>query len=272
MGRIVVLVSACSVFLVAGWLLVITGGDRSNSNEKLAASVPAVRKVDLSVDKERQSAERLLPQQTDKKIKGINPAATGPVKGRKDDQDVGKRRPVKGGLKGMQKGVQPDRRNVIEDVSLEDFEAPEGKLWIPAAMVGPVNVDGSDPLHDVTVAYCQLDMQAYHEAPWLFAMGVYHQRQSGCLDDKSLVRNYRLSSLAVRNVLWSIYLTVDLSTVVFILSSCVSCSDAADRLCSHNIITWQSCFECSYREWCAFVQCGFVLYKCSICFLGRWGT
>lgn len=107
--------------------------------------------------------------------------------------------PEKAQLKGKRKprGVTVNRRAIIENVTLEDLRAPEGRLWIPAAMVGPVNPDASDPFINVAVAYCQLDMTSYHETPWLFAMGTFHQLHSGCLSDPSLVKTYRLSSLAV---------------------------------------------------------------------------
>lgn len=112
---------------------------------------------------------------------------------------------AKVGLKHLQvkrrrptKGIMVDRKNITEIVTLEDLQAPEGRLWIPAAIVGPVNTGSSEPLYNVLVSYCQLDMKAYHETPWMFAMGTFHQRQSGCYDDKSLVRAYRLSALKVR--------------------------------------------------------------------------
>lgn len=96
------------------------------------------------------------------------------------------------------RGVAVDRKNIVETVELEDLRAPPGRLWIPAAVSGPINRAGDgDPLFNVLVAYCQLDMVAYHESPWLFAMGAFHQRTSGCLDDASLTRTYRLSSLMV---------------------------------------------------------------------------
>lgn len=101
------------------------------------------------------------------------------------------------------RGITVDRKNIVETVEMEDLRAPPGRLWIPAALSGPINRnDGGDPLFNVLVAYCQLDMVAYHQSPWMFAMGAFHQRTSGCLDDPSLTRTYRLSSLKVSGRCW----------------------------------------------------------------------
>ena len=96
------------------------------------------------------------------------------------------------------RGVSVDRSNIVDPITMQDLEAPLGRLWIPAAITGPIEPNKVDPLANVLVAYCQLDMAAYHKSPWMFAMGTFHQRQSGCLDDKSLVRTFRFSSLKVR--------------------------------------------------------------------------
>ena len=169
MPRLTVLVSGCSVFLVAAWLLLVShdAGRTGRSHAPMQRPHAIERLPDYAVSGNRE----LFAQQ------GAVAAAAK--------------------KKQVAKGVTIDRSNVIESVTMEDLRAPEGRLWIPAAVAGPIDLKAPNPIFNVLVAYCQLDMVSYHESPWLFAMGTFHQRTSGCLDDKSLVRTFRLSSLKV---------------------------------------------------------------------------
>ncbi|CAM9374267.1 unnamed protein product [Choristocarpus tenellus] len=96
-------------------------------------------------------------------------------------------------------GVLVDPKNVTESVSLQDLEAPPGKLWLPVS-VGKSNGKRGEgrrgrAFDNILVAYCLMDMDAYHEKPWAFAMGTSLQRRSGCNRNKDLTRTYRLNSL-----------------------------------------------------------------------------
>lgn len=178
MPRLSVLVSGCSVLLVLAWLLLVTGRnvERENDND------PAMLR-----GREHTGNHNNSPSGEGVGL-GIEVQAVGEEASRQ--MQGKKKRPVK--------GVVVNRREIIEHVTLDDLRAPEGRLWIPAAMLGPLSPTSPDPLYNVLVAYCLLDMASYHAKPWLFAMGTFHQKQSGCLSDKTLVRTYRLSHLAVR--------------------------------------------------------------------------
>lgn len=191
MPRLAVLISGCSLCLVASWAFVAI---RQQNEEALAPRPLAKARVSLDVERKideggalaKKNAARL---KADLLLPGGDAGAL----------DHGKKpRPAAKKKKAGVRGVMVDRNNVVETVEMDDLRAPPGRLWIPAAVSGPVNMkDGGDPLFNVLVAYCQLDMKSYHESPWLFAMGPFHQRTSGCLDDESLTRTYRLSSLKV---------------------------------------------------------------------------
>lgn len=171
MRRLVAFVSGCSFFIVASWLLV---GNHDASRVSRSNQFSVVPRRD---NREGDNGVRRVPLPGDEN-RGL---VGGPMAKKK------------AGIRG----VAVDRANVIETVTLEDLQAPQGRLWIPAALSGRIEHNSPNPLFNVLVAYCQLDMAAYHDTPWLFAMGTFHQRQSGCLDDKSLVRTYRLPSLMV---------------------------------------------------------------------------
>lgn len=179
MTRLALFVSACSVFLASIWLLVGrheagVDGKTGSGNQSLANHPPQTFAGQRLHDTRPRDDNNALPPTRD--LQGARPPK---------------------GRSGI-RGISVDRANIVETVTMDDLRAPEGRLWIPAALSGPISKKSPNPLFNVLVAYCQLDMAAYHEAPWLFAMGTFHQRHSGCLDDKSLVRTYRLVSLMVR--------------------------------------------------------------------------
>lgn len=176
MRRISILVSGCSVLFLTGWLVVVATFKQTRlANETFSSP-------DRLVDHGAPAPVRQLPEDVVGQIPAPKEVNFGDLKGKS---------------KMRSRGVVVDRRTVIEDVTLDDLRAPEGRLWIPASMLGPVKPGSVDPFGDVLVAYCLLDMAAYHETPWLFAMGTFHQRQSGCVTDPSLVKTYRLSDLEV---------------------------------------------------------------------------
>lgn len=188
MPRLAVLVSGCSVCLVASWAFVAI----RQQNE---AVTPHPQAVGARISLEDEPA-RIDGQA--KRAARLKDSLKPPDEHREALNVVGKKRPAKAKKRSGVKSVSVDRKNIVETVTMDDLRAPPGRLWIPAALSGPINYkDGSDPLFNVLVAYCQLDMKSYHESPWLFAMGPFHQRTSGCLDDPSLTRTYRLSSLKV---------------------------------------------------------------------------
>lgn len=166
MARLALLVSACSIVLLAGWLLVGNFGE--NVGDKPGGLPPG-------------NGGGVSPKPQRNLFKGVPPIKKSMLPKKKQ----------------IMKGVIVDRNSIVESVSLKDLEAPPGRLWIPASVAGPIDRNKPEPLFNVLVAYCQLDMASYHEKPWEYAMGTFHQRQSGCLDDQSLVRTYRLSSLMV---------------------------------------------------------------------------
>lgn len=171
MPRLTVLVSGCSVFLVAAWLLL--GNYETGRTDRSRAPRQRPRAIERLPDNAISGNRELFIQQQ---------GAASAARAKK---------------KQAPRGVTVDRSNIIETVTMEDLRAPEGRLWIPASVAGPIDLKAPNPIFNVLVAYCQLDMVSYHESPWLFAMGTFHQRTSGCLDDKSLVKTFRLSSLKV---------------------------------------------------------------------------
>lgn len=164
MARLALLVSACSIVLLAGWLIV--GNFGGNVGDE-PGDLPPRNGGGVSPKPQRNLFQPPIKKSMLPKKKQI------------------------------MRGVMVDRSSIVETVSLQDLEAPPGRLWIPASVAGPIDKNKPEPLFNVLVAYCQLDMASYHEKPWEYAMGTFHQRQSGCLDDQSLVRTYRLSSLMV---------------------------------------------------------------------------
>lgn len=191
MPRLAVLISGCSVCLVASWAMVaIHQANQSVAHLPPARGAPVARTVGDAAD-EGARADALGLQARLKQSPRLDK--------RREELERNGRQPPAAKKKRMgARGISVDRKNIVETVGMEDLRAPPGRLWIPAALSGPINNKGGDPLFNVLVAYCQLDMVAYHESPWLFAMGAFHQRTSGCLDDPSLTRTYRLSSLKVR--------------------------------------------------------------------------
>lgn len=171
MPRLAVLVPGCSVFLVTTWLLLVN--NEAGHTDRSRASMQRPRGIERLPENAVSGNRELFVQQ------GAMQVAQAAKK------------------KQAARGVTVDRSNIIETVTMEDLRAPEGRLWIPASVSGPIDLKAPNPIFNVLVAYCQLDMVSYHESPWLFAMGTFHQRTSGCLDDKSLVRTFRLSSLKV---------------------------------------------------------------------------
>lgn len=198
MPRLALLISGCSVFLVLSWALVAIL-QANEAQPPHAAPAPALRAGDRgSLDHIVEAKEKSAKLSARVKLPGRDgPRGEFDKRGGERDRGGGPMSPAKKKKLGM-RGITVDRKNIIETVEMEDLRAPPGRLWIPAALSGPVNTNSPDgPLFNVLVAYCQLDMVAYHESPWLFAMGAFHQRTSGCLDDPSLTRTYRLSSLKV---------------------------------------------------------------------------
>lgn len=192
MPRLTVLVSGCSVFLVAGWLL-LANQEAGRPRVPVQLSGVTERRPDAAVKNGRHlepaaSANRDL----------FNSRGAGGL--RLNSRGIPAPPPKR---KQAARGISVDRSHIIETVTMDDLRAPEGRLWIPAAVSGPIDLKASNPIFNVLVAYCQLDMVSYHESPWLFAMGTFHQRTSGCLDDKSLVRTFRLSSLKVSSPRYS---------------------------------------------------------------------
>lgn len=173
MPRLALLLSGCSAFLVATWLV-------AGNHEASLRATPV----------QQASLHSLHAGHNVANEEGANRDLNEPMRAFQADKGAPKK-------KGPMKGVGVDRANIREDVTLDELQAPEGRMWIPAAIAGPIEHDAPKPLFNVLVAYCQLDMASYHDTPWLFAMGTFHQRHSGCLDDKSLVRTYRLSDLMV---------------------------------------------------------------------------
>lgn len=171
MPRLAPVLSGCSIIIVATWLLL---GNHEASPVHVPAKLPPPGGVDGEHNRVMLMPHVEGPKQLDNKV----------------------RMAPKKKKQGM-RNVIVDRANILEAVSLEDLRAPEGRLWIPAAVSGPIDPKSPNPIFNVLVAYCQLDMVSYHESPWLFAMGTFHQRTSGCLDDKSKVKTFRLSALKV---------------------------------------------------------------------------
>lgn len=192
MPRLAVLISGCSMCLVASWAMVAI----HQANQDLAPPPPVAGVLGDDPAIAKADAVGLQARL------GQSPGSDAR---REELQRTGWLAPAAAAKKKRmgQRGISVDRKNIVETVEMEDLRAPPGRLWIPAALSGPVNRQGGDPLFNVLVAYCQLDMVAYHEAPWMFAMGAFHQRTSGCLDDPSLTRTYRLSSLKVSGCLCS---------------------------------------------------------------------
>ncbi|CAN0085533.1 unnamed protein product, partial [Ectocarpus sp. 8 AP-2014] len=184
MPRLAVLISGCSVFLVLSWAMVAI---RQASQPQFHSSSPTV----LPTAKAQKEGGVGVQKEDAAKLKTRFKAPDGKYLGDRELDRNGKPKKRMGS-----RGISVDRKNIVETVEMDDLRAPPGRLWIPAALSGPINHDSpDDALFNVLVAYCQLDMVAYHESPWLFAMGAFHQRTSGCMDDPSLTRTYRLSSL-----------------------------------------------------------------------------
>ncbi|CAM9123949.1 unnamed protein product [Ectocarpus sp. 12 AP-2014] len=184
MPRLAVLISGCSMFLVLSWAMVAI---RQASQPQFDSSSPTI----LPAAKGQKEGGVGVQREDAAKLKTRFKAPEGKDHGDRELDRNGKPKKRMGS-----RGISVDRKNIVETVEMDDLRAPPGRLWIPAALSGPINHDSPDnPLFNVLVAYCQLDMVAYHESPWLFAMGAFHQRTSGCMDDPSLTRTYRLSSL-----------------------------------------------------------------------------
>lgn len=195
MPRRAVLISGCSVFLVLSWALFAILHANGAQDSPAGVPAPALEAGNLSGSFDKVVEAKAAAA----KLRGrVNfPGRSGPDVDKGVGKPDGPMSPAKRKKMGM-RGITVDRKNIVETVEMDDLRAPPGRLWIPAALSGPVNQNSPEgPLHSVLVAYCQLDMVAYHESPWLFAMGAFHQRTSGCLDDPSLTRTYRLSSLKV---------------------------------------------------------------------------
>lgn len=186
MPRLTVLVSGCSVFLVACWLL-LANQEAGRTRAPVQLAHATERRPDAAV---KNGKHHVQPAAANRELINSRGAAALPFNSRGIPAPLPKKRQAA-------RGITVDRSNIIEDVTMDDLRAPEGRLWIPAAVSGPIDLKASNPIFNVLVAYCQLDMVSYHKSPWLFAMGTFHQRTSGCLDDKSLVRTFRLSSLKV---------------------------------------------------------------------------
>lgn len=190
MPRLAVLISGCAVFLVAGWAVVAINQANQDLVQPPVQGGPVVGPRS-AIEGAKADAAELRPHLH----KSLGRDGPGEERNR-DGRPVPSAKKKRLGLKG----ITVDRKNIVETVEMEDLRAPPGRLWIPASVNGPINNQGGDPLFNVLVAYCQLDMAAYHESPWKFAMGAFHQRTSGCLDDPTMRRTYRLSSLKVSAV------------------------------------------------------------------------
>lgn len=191
MPRLAVLISGCSVCLVASWAMVAI----HQANQGVAQIPPGQgAPVARTAAGEASAASRAARADA---LGLAHPQSPGRDERREELERLGRQAPPAKKKRTGARGIAVDRKNIVETVEMDDLRAPPGRLWIPAALSGPINNKGGDPLFNVLVAYCQLDMVAYHESPWLFAMGAFHQRTSGCLDDPSLTRTYRLSSLKV---------------------------------------------------------------------------
>eukprot|EP00903_Cladosiphon_okamuranus_P005729 g5686.t1 len=191
MARLAVLISGCSVFLVASWAMVAI----HQANHSIARVPQAAQGARSRTTGNRDAfpADGARADALGRQARLQQPPGRD---GRREELERNGRQAQAAKKKRMgARGISVDRKNIVETVEMEDLRAPPGRLWIPAALSGPINNKGGDPLFNVLVAYCQLDMVAYHKSPWLFAMGAFHQRTSGCLDDPSLTRTYRLSSL-----------------------------------------------------------------------------
>jgi len=205
MPRLAVLLCGCSAVLIASWVLVATNQANQPPIPQQAmphstipgeAAVMPFRSEGEPSPPIRDAKEQVskLKERLQKRPAGIDRFGIPPDHRGELERGAPPTRKRRTGPRG----VTVDRKNIVETVELEDLKAPPGRLWIPAALSGPINRNGAGhPLSSVLVAYCQLDMVAYHESPWLYAMGAFHQRTSGCLDDPSLTRTYRLSSLTV---------------------------------------------------------------------------
>eukprot|EP00752_Nemacystus_decipiens_P003907 g3584.t1 len=180
MPRLAVLISGCSVCLVASWAMVAI----HQANQGIA-QIPPIQGAPVAAVKADAVGLRV----------SVDHSLGRDKQRREEIERLGQKAPPAKKKRTGARGISVDRKNIVETVEMEDLRAPPGRLWIPAALSGPINTKGGDPLFNVLVAYCQLDMVAYHESPWMFAMGAFHQRTSGCLDDPSLTRTYRLSSL-----------------------------------------------------------------------------
>lgn len=203
MPRLAVLLCGCSAVLVASWAMMAT--NQANQQPVPDQAIPhaavseAPEVVPLRSEgesppiREAKAEVSKLQERMQKHPAGFDRFGMPDHRGELE-RGAAPSRKKRAGMRG----VNVDRKNIVETVELEDLRAPPGRLWIPAALSGVISRNGNDdPLFNVLVAYCQLDMVAYHESPWLYAMGTFHQRTSGCLDDPSLTRTYRLSSLKV---------------------------------------------------------------------------
>lgn len=192
MTRLAVLISGCTLCLVCSWALLAI-----HKQNEARAPLPRAAGARISLGEEPNEVVDESPAEKALRLKA-SLMARGDTHREALDQDGSPKVPAKKKKRPSVRSVTVDRNNILETVQMDDLRAPPGRLWIPAALSGPINhKDGVDPLFNVLVAYCQLDMKSYHESPWLFAMGPFHQRTSGCLGDPSLTRTYRLSSLKV---------------------------------------------------------------------------
>lgn len=226
MPRLAVLFTGCSVFLVASWAMVaIHQANQDLVPRPSQQEPPSVARTDGA------KVDAVVLQAPLKQ-------SPGPDVRREELERARKPAPLAKKKREGARGIAVDRKNIVETVEMEDLRAPPGRLWIPAALSGPINHKGGDPLFTVLVAYCQLDMDAYHEGPWLFAMGAFHQRVSGCLDDPSLTRTYRLSSLKVRPVGWWVYKVTPKYKVWQVAHERSVCEKVVQGDCTVNMVTF----------------------------------
>lgn len=124
MTRLAALLSGCSAFLVASWLLVGSYDQKRVQRPRGGRKYPATAEIPKQSLGRNRLGERKAP-------------------------------PVK--LNSVTKGVVINKKKLLDSVTLEDLQAPSGRLWIPAALSGSVNKNSPNPLLNVMVAFCQVN-------------------------------------------------------------------------------------------------------------------
>ncbi|CAM9339983.1 unnamed protein product, partial [Ectocarpus fasciculatus] len=135
MPRLAVLISGCSVFLVLSWAMVAI---RQANQPQFPSSAPTILPAAAEA---RKAADGVQQQYPAAKLKTRFQAPEGMDQGGRELDRNGKPKKKK---TGGARGITVDRKNIVETVEMDDLRAPPGRLWIPAALAGPINHDSPD--------------------------------------------------------------------------------------------------------------------------------